>query len=143
MIQVDFYVLKPSYPKDWYYFACQLLEKIYTQQRRVYVCASSAQEAEYLNRMLWTFRSGSFIPHGLLATADANLNPILLGLNPQCDTVHDVLLNLAPTVPEFFDLYQRVLEIVDQNPERLQSSRERFRHYRELGCDLKTHELTQ
>lgn len=143
MIQVDFYVLKPSYPKDLYNFTCQLLEKIYTQKRRVYVHAGTEQEAQQLNRLLWMFRGGSFVPHGIITDADANLTPILLGSGQQHDTAHDVLVNLSPMVPDFFDLYQRVAEIVDQNPQRLQASRERFRHYRELGCTLQTHELTQ
>lgn len=143
MTEVYFYVLKPTCPKNLYQFACQLIEKIYVQQRRVYVYASNDEEVSSLNQMLWTFRSGSFIPHGILAEADAALTPVLLGSGQHCDAAHDILLNLSPTVPEFFNLYQRVTEIVDHNPERQQESRQRFRRYRELGCTLKTHEIMQ
>jgi DNA polymerase-3 subunit chi len=143
MTQVDFYILKPSYPKNLHQFACQLLEKIYNQQLRAYVCTENEQETKFFDQLLWTFRAGSFIPHGLLGEADPVMTPILLGYGQHCDAAHEVLLNLSSTIPEFFNLYQRIVEIVDQAPQRLQQSRERYRRYRDLGYTLKTHEITQ
>ena len=39
------------------------------------------------------------------------------------------------------DSYERVVELVDQNPEVLAKSRERFKQYRERGCAPETHKL--
>jgi DNA polymerase-3 subunit chi len=52
-----------------------------------------------------------------------------------------VLINLAGSVPEFFSRYQRVAELVDGNEQRRTQGRERFRFYRDKGCELHTHQL--
>jgi DNA polymerase III subunit chi len=52
-----------------------------------------------------------------------------------------VLINLGAEVPQFFGRFERVAELVDQRPELLAQSRERFRFYRERGYELNTHQL--
>jgi DNA polymerase-3 subunit chi len=142
MNQVDFYILKPGYPKEFYQFVCQLIEQVYSQGRRIYVHLGHDKEARDLDRLLWNYREGCFIPHGLLGEADPKLHPVLLGSNQDPIGENDVLITLAPTAPEFFRRFQRVAEILDQDPARLQAGRERYRWYRDLGCTLRVHEMT-
>ncbi len=52
-----------------------------------------------------------------------------------------VLINCADRLPEGFERYERVVELVDQNPEVLAKSRERFKQYRERGLTPETHKL--
>ena len=54
-----------------------------------------------------------------------------------------MLINLADALPEGFERYERVVELVDQHPEVLAQSREWFRQYREQGCAPETHKLQQ
>jgi len=143
MTQLDFYILKAPYPGDRYQFACRLTEKVYGLGRRVYLHAGSDGEARHLDRLLWTFRDGSFVPHGLLGNADPRLTPVLLGSGRDPTGEDDVLINIAPEVPAFFSRFQRVAEIVDGDPERLRADRARFRFYRERNHPVHTHELRQ
>lgn len=143
MIQVDFYILKPDYPKDMYQFTCSLVEKIYTQGLRSYIHLGSDNEAEHINQLLWTFRQGSFIPHGLLGSTDQKITPVLLGTQQCPDGNIEVLVNLTYQIPESFEHFHRIAEVINQDPERLNAGRERFRRYRELGHTLKTHEMTK
>lgn len=144
MSRIEFYILKPTYKTDFYKFTCHLLEKAYSQGHRAYIHAASAEEANHLNKLLWVFRDGSFVPHDLVGDAnDYALTPILLGSGDNEDTggITDVLVNLAPKVPEFFHLFQRVVEILDQDQERLRLGRERFRYYRDAGHLPITHDM--
>ena len=52
-----------------------------------------------------------------------------------------MLINLGAEIPRVFGRFERVAELVDQRPELLSQSRERFRFYRERGYELKTHQL--
>ena len=53
----------------------------------------------------------------------------------------EVLINLDSDVPLFFSRFERVAEILDQDPQTRQKGRERYRFYRDRGYDLNTHEI--
>jgi DNA polymerase-3 subunit chi len=48
---------------------------------------------------------------------------------------------LGQTPPPDFERFERVIEVVDQEPETLTRSRERFRFYRERGFQPSSHKL--
>ncbi len=140
--------------------ACRLCEKAYLQGYRVYLHTTSAEQAQRLDDLLWTFRQGSFVPHTLYPPSDDDaFSPVLIGHGdiPAAEssataafaTMQDssrqgagsVLINLAPQVPRGFDRFERIAEPVDQDPENLRSSRNKFRFYRERGLEPTSHRL--
>ncbi len=142
MTRVDFYVLK-SDTGSRHGIACRLVEKVNDQGRRIYIHTGSQAEAEHLNRLLWTFRENSFIPHGIVGLVDQAVTPVLLGHGPAPEQEQDVLINLAPEVPEFFSRFSRLAEIIDSDQQVKESGRQRYRFYKERGYPLDTHELKQ
>lgn len=141
MTRVDFYVLQPQARDNRYALACRIVENAWQQGHRVVVHAPSAELASHIDRLLWTHRESSFIPHGLAGQADPALNPVLIDSGGQAEAEHDVLVNLADTVPEHFSRFERVAECVDNDPQARASGRERFRFYRDRGYPLHTHEV--
>lgn len=141
MTQIDFYVMKESAPGNRFTLACRLAEKAYKQQRRVFVYTGSQEESIHMDRLLWTFRQGSFIPHGMIHQADASVTPVLIGHDGDPGEEHDVLINLSKQIPPFFSRFERLAEPLDQTPEDLAAGRSRFRYYRERGYDLQHHEV--
>lgn len=141
MTEIDFYVLSPGAQGDRFQLACRLVEKAYAQGRRVYLYTDSATHSEQLDRLLWTFRDGSFIPHGLLHQVDAALSPVLIGHQDDPAEEHDILINLSSQLPAFFSRFQRLLEPLDQTPAILQAGRERYKHYKERGYPLRHHDI--
>ncbi len=141
MTRVDFYVLNPRSTDDRFRFACRLADKIYQQGRRVYLQASSDAEARQLDRLLWTFRQGSFVPHGLQSETDPAVTPVIIGYTDRADGECDVLINLSTDIPEFFGRFSRVAEVIDQDPLVRSAGRERFRRYRDRGCNLTSHDI--
>ncbi|MCY1459034.1 DNA polymerase III chi subunit, HolC [compost metagenome] len=64
-----------------------------------------------------------------------------LGLADNAGEHHDLLINLGADVPGFVGQFERVAEIVVEEPSIRQSARERFRFYRERGYALQDHRL--
>ena len=65
MTRIDFYLPGAGARDNRFGLACRLADKAYHQGRRVYLHAASAEQARHLDRLLWTFRDQSFVPHGL------------------------------------------------------------------------------
>jgi DNA polymerase-3 subunit chi len=141
MTQVDFYVLEPTGGGSRQTLACRIAEKAWSQGHRVLVHCASAEEARQVDRLLWTFRDQSFVPHGLLGEADVALNPVLVTHGGEAGEEHDVLVNLAPATPVCFSRFARVAEPVDNDPEARAASRERFKFYRDRGYQPTTHNV--
>lgn len=143
MARVDFYVLSQEAPDARLRVACKLVEKAYDQNLRTYVQTSSLADAQRLDELLWTFNDRAFIPHEVNAGNGAAHERvvILVGDAPAPLSHRQLLINLANRLPTDFENFERVAEIVDVDPENKRLSRERYKVYRERGCELDTHNL--
>jgi DNA polymerase-3 subunit chi len=140
--QVDFYILPDSDALQRTLFACRLIEKIHRLRHPLYVHSGDRQQAEQLDALLWQQPASGFIPHELHPGAAA----VQLGWNgvaPDPETLGSgaVLINLADSVPAFFERFARVSEIVVQVPEILAATRTAWRYYQQCGCALERHDL--
>ena len=140
MTRIDFYILKAGSRGNRFTLAARLAEKAYRQGHRVLIVVPDEEQQRHMDRLLWTLRDISFLPHGLLHQADPRLNPILVGLDDAGDE-QDVLINLRPEVPEYFSRFERVAECVDDDGEVRRSGRRRYKFYREHGYPLHSHEV--
>ncbi len=143
MTQVDFYILDEQAPGDRLGLACRIAGKAWSQGHRVYLHTNSDAEARQLDRLLWTHRDDSFIPHGLLKESDIELTPVLIGYGEEAGDEHDVLINVATGVPPFFSRFSRVAELIDNDPAVKADGRQRYRTYRDRGYTLNTHHITR
>jgi len=143
MTRVDFYILEPQAGADRFGIGCRLAEKAWKLGHRVYLHTDSTDQARRLDKLLWTFRDGSFLPHGLLGEVDPAVNPVLVGCHTDAGEEHDVLINLGTEVPPFFSRFERVVEPIDQDQDIRHAGRSRFRFYRDRGYPLETHKIAR
>ena len=143
MTRIDFYVAQPNSRFDRYLLACRVANKAHQAKHRVFIHTVEPDEICHLDRLLWTLDDMSFIPHGVIGQADPAMNPILIGDvgTTVPDQAFDVLINLAPEVPDFFSRFERLVECVDQDAQITARSRERYRFYRDRGYALKMHNM--
>lgn len=141
MPKVDFYILADQNPNGRQLLACRLTEKAYSLGHTVYIHVDNAEEAQRLDDLLWTFRDGSFVPHTLFPAAADDTSPVLIGWHADSAAGADVLINLGAEVPAFFERFERIAELVNQEPIVLQTSRQRFRAYRDRGLNPETHKI--
>ena len=122
-------------------FTCRLLRKAVAKGSRVVVTGAPAVLRE-LDTVLWTFSPADFVPHCYADGAPALVaaSPVLLAHSAR-DTPHqEVLVNLGPEVPDGFERYERLIEIVASDDEDLQQGRHRWRHYADRGYALVKHD---
>jgi DNA polymerase-3 subunit chi len=144
--QVDFYILPDSDAQQRTLFACRLIEKVYRLRHPLYVHSGDRAQAERLDALLWQQPASGFIPHELLAGTGSGSTAVQLGWDgvaPDPARLGDraVLINLADSVPAFFDSFARVSEIVVQVPAILAATRTAWRYYQQRGCALERHDL--
>ncbi|MDJ0758101.1 MAG: DNA polymerase III subunit chi [Woeseiaceae bacterium] len=139
MARIDFYVLSQSGAHARHAFACRLAEKAYRLDNTVHIHAGDNGTVRIIDELLWTFRDGSFVPHHCVGD-DGLDSPVTIGCNPG-SPARDLLINLSDELPEFFDHFDRVAELVTNDEDVKIRSRERFLHYREQGHTLETHKL--
>jgi len=143
MTRVDFYLTPAHQHKQALITACRLVEKASAKGHHVFIHTDDETQAKQLDDLLWTFRQGSFIPHAIIE-AGAKPSPhdrVVIGHDHDPEFDHDVMINLASTIPDFFSRFERVAEIVSANEDQRNEARERFKFYRDRGYELNTHEL--
>lgn len=141
MTRIDFYILpEPGFDRVQR-LACRLTEKAWQNGLTVFVNAASELEARHTDDLLWTYRQDSFVPHALYEKDTGELPPVVVGDGVEPDTPSDVLINLTRGVPPFFERFDRVIEFVGGDAADRQQGRERYRLYRDRGCQLQTHNL--
>jgi DNA polymerase III subunit chi len=139
MTRIAFYVLTGSGGR--HAFACRLVQKAFQQRARVFIHCDDSQLAREVDEVLWTFDDTAFLPHALQDDPLAPQAAVLIGDRDPGESHSDILINLSPGVPEFFARFERVLEVLDDQPEVKADGRVRYRHYRERGYPLEVHEM--
>jgi DNA polymerase-3 subunit chi len=136
--RVDFYLLPESLAAAR--FACSMTARARGQGLTVHIHAASRDEAIELDNLLWTFRDISFLPHCLADERDGpEAAPVVIGWEGQPPRTDGVLINLDARIPDFAAGFARIVEAVPAQGRS--EARDRWRRYREMGCELHSHEL--
>jgi DNA polymerase-3 subunit chi len=144
MTRIDFYILESENNREQ--FACRIAEKAWRLGHGVYIHTGDAGQAARLDELLWTFKQGSFIPHGIDGRSPDPDAAVLIGHAMELDSSshakgREVLINMAEEIPLFFSSFERVAEVIDQQADNKARGRERFRFYRDRGYSLETHAI--
>jgi DNA polymerase-3 subunit chi len=142
-LRVDFYVLPSASEEGRLRVTCRLCEKAYLAAQRVAVLAPDPAALQRLDELLWTFAESSFVPHEIedgeaRASADC---PVVLIAGAVPPGEFEVLVNLGSELPAVGPGVRRIAEVIDAEEERRAAARRRFRHYRSLGIEPKSHDL--
>ncbi|HSV35816.1 MAG TPA: DNA polymerase III subunit chi [Ramlibacter sp.] len=138
MTSVDFHFNAP----DKVNYTCRLLRKAVGRGAKLVVMGEPALLRE-LDAALWTLSPTDFIAHGLMGTSPEAVliaSPVVLAESARGVPHHEVLVNLGAAVPEGFERFERLIEIVTVSDEDRQVGRRRYRHYADRGYAIKTHD---
>jgi len=124
-------------------YACRLLRKAVATGARVVVTGEPALLRQ-LDVALWTFSALEFIPHVHAAGAPASVleaSPVVLTESTRAAPHQEVLVNLGAPVPEGFERFERLIEVVTQDDGDRQQARARWKHYSDRGYAITRHDL--
>jgi len=141
MTRIDFYVPATGAGGDQLRLTCRIAERARADDQRVLIHCPNLALARELDRLLWTYREESFLPHGLVGETNAALTPVLISADGEPASEDQVLINLSPEVPEFFARFERLCEPLDHDPAVRQAGRTRWKYYRDCGYRVEHHEV--
>ena len=142
MPDICFYILPSSSLQERDIFTCKLVEKAYRQGVYSVILTASDAHSTHMDDVLWTFRASSFIPHQLYAkNSVVEQDQILISADQSCLPQGSTLINVSQRIPEQLDRFERILEILHQDEQVLQSGRDRYKQYQQTGANLTTHKL--
>lgn len=139
MTRVGFYVVQAAEPGQRLAVAVRLADKAFQRGHRIFINAADEAQARALDELMWSFRPSSFLPHGLHGQEHSDTVAIGWGQEPQNHS--DLLINLQLEIPSFFSRFQRVAEVVTQDPASLDALRASWTFYKERGYQLEKHDL--
>ena len=143
-MRVNFYILADVDEIARQRFTCRLAGRAVAAGTRVHVRAPAAA-VEEIDALLWEYPPDRFLPHvrlnaGETPPAEAKpAAPIVVAAEDETPIHREMLINLAPDIPDFLAGFERVSEIILAG-ERT-AGRAKYRHYRERGYPLFHHEL--
>jgi DNA polymerase III subunit chi len=124
-------------------YACRLLRKAVAKGARVAVTGESGTLMD-LDMALWTFSPLEFVPHcrqDVSSPAVLAASPVVLAASARASPHHEVLVNLGEPVPEGFERFARLIEVVTQDEEDRQQARRRWKHYADRGYAITRRDL--
>lgn len=139
MTQVDFYILQETTGEARWLFACRLADKVQRMGMRVLVAMDSEADARQFDELLWTFKPEGFVPHQLINAGKPA--PVEITYTADAGDHQGLLLNLSKATPAYFSRFERLAEVVIQEPQILADSRERFSFYKSRGYPIETRKL--
>lgn len=139
--RADFYILPQADEDSLTAFICRICDKALDQGLKVHIHTRDPDQLQRLDRLLWSFRPDSFLPHAPLDGTQTT--PITLGLDTQRPPHRELFINAANELPDDAFEFARIAEVVIQEPTRLESTRHNYQRCREHGFDLTNHDLRQ
>lgn len=119
----------------------KLLEKVHQSGVRALVLRESEEKAEEISKIMWTYTTKYFLPHGTKQDGFSEDQPIYITAsneNPNGATILAIADGLDLEIEsEFAQPFKRILDLFDgNNEEQLQRARARWKKYKEQGHSL-------
>lgn len=126
--------------------ACRLLRKAVAGHGAQVVVAGDAPVLQALDAALWQISGIDFIAHcpDDAAPHVVQRSPVVLASAGVAGLPHrQVLLNLGAVVPEGFERFERLIDIVGRDDEERLAGRQRWRHYADRGYTITRHDMAR
>lgn len=141
-VRADFYMIagKAQFVEQPLLLVCQLAVKALAANQPCLIFCESAEQADFLDDLLWDFDDDAFVPHQIVGTdEDEEVTPVLL-VPPGVETpMRGLVINLRAELPP--PGYERVLEIVPADEAARAPARARWLEYKQLGFELKRNDM--
>jgi DNA polymerase III subunit chi len=135
--QIDFHFGAP----DKLEYVGRLLRKAVGRGARMVVYAQT-EFLSHLDNHLWGVSATDFISHGMAGDAVAARSAVVLTSELKENLpANAVLLNLAHEVPQGYESFARVIEVVSLDEEDRAMARARWRQYAQHGQTIEKHDL--
>jgi len=128
--------------KNYLLYVCKLVEKGFKQKiQPIYIQTKNQQQAIQLDKLLWTFKQDSFIPHTIVGNSGLDSTPVQIGWNENQFHTAAAIVNLSEEIPISYLESKKIHEIIDDDEVKKNKARERWKNYKSEGCHLGVHQI--
>lgn len=122
---------------DRFNYVCRLARKGMAANVRT-VLVADADTLDQVDQHLWLAAATDFLPHCRDTAAPAVLtrSPLLLTQSVAAVPKTEVLITLCASIPDGFENFERVIEVVGQQEHERAAARQRWRQYAATGLQL-------
>ena len=129
--------------KDFLIYVCKLIEKGYKQNiNPIFIKTDTQKQAEEIDKILWTFRQESYIPHTLVDQDSNNTQPVQIGWIDNEIEDAEAIINLSDGMPDISNHLKKIHEIIENIDEKKDKARERWKKYKSIGFNIKAHKVS-
>ncbi|MEZ4599269.1 MAG: DNA polymerase III subunit chi [Syntrophotaleaceae bacterium] len=135
MTRVEFIKLsKPEKAKH----LCDLAEEFFERGKKVVITVQDDNQGVTLDRFMWTWRKGSFIPHIYdNGAVDCLAEPIIIVNQERNPNGASILVMGKPCSIDFIRHFERAIDFAEiYDDELAQAARKRFTGYRGAGFEV-------
>jgi len=128
--------------KNYLLYVCKLVEKGFKQKiQPIYIQTKNQQQAIQLDKLLWTFKQDSFIPHTIVGNSGLDSTPVQIGWNENQFHTAAAIVNLSEEIPISYLESKKIHEIIDDDEVKKNKARERWKNYKSEGCHLGVYQI--
>jgi len=129
-------------------YACRLVRKAVATRGMRVVVVGEAQWLDAIDAGLWQLAPTEFVAHcrGDAPAHVLSRSPVILadeGAESAALPHRELLVNLGTQVPAGFERYERLIDIVSNEPDDRQIGRARWRHYADRGYTIQPHDFAR
>ena len=113
----------------------ELAEEFFQAGARVLITVQDANQGVTLDRFLWSWNKGSFLPHAFdNGSVDCFADPIVICVDERSCNGATVLIMGKPCSLDFMRNFTQIIDFAELYDDALaETSRARFRKYQEVG----------
>ncbi|HKL48246.1 MAG TPA: DNA polymerase III subunit chi [Desulfuromonadales bacterium] len=121
---------------------CELAERYFQEGQRSLISVLDDNQGVTLDRFMWTWKKGSFVPHCFDNGAVECLEePVAIVTEESNPNNASILIMGKPLDMEFMRQFDHVFDFAELYDDELaQQSRQRFAAYRRAGFDVRMHQ---
>ncbi|MBT8407217.1 MAG: DNA polymerase III subunit chi [Deltaproteobacteria bacterium] len=118
---------------------CEIAEHSYAQGDRLQIIAIDEEQAARLDDLLWTYKPGSFVPHGLWKGMDSESDqPVIITTRKERVPGITSLLTMDYCPVKMVQQFSKIIHVVVvDNQERLEASRRYWTLLKDAGFTLR------
>ncbi len=139
MTEIDFAFSAPDRLKT----ACQIATKRHRAGQKLVVYCRDANRLKAFDQMLWALDDISFVPHVWADDPLAADTAIVMTTSEGATPHHQWLLNLDDAWPPIYTRFERLIEVVSNDPADREAARARWRFYQECGHTIARYDLSR
>lgn len=116
---------------------CELADEYFRGGKRVLITVLDDNQGVTLDRFMWTWQKGSFVPHAYdNGAVDCLDEPVVISTSERNPNGARILIMGKPCSLDFVRQFEQVVDFAELYDEQLAAeSRRRFARFREAGLD--------